>query len=70
MSSERALDELFFLRDQFKAVQDERRRDVEETAEFIKGLINSGKQETSKELGRLGGEVERVRKEVAEKASV
>lgn len=45
MNSERALDEIFFVRDQFKLLQDERKKDVEETAEFIKTIINNGKME-------------------------
>jgi hypothetical protein len=36
MNSERALDEIFFIRDQFKQLQEERKHDIEETAEFIK----------------------------------
>lgn len=43
MNGERALDELFFIRDQFKQLQEERKKDIEETAEFIKQIINSGK---------------------------
>lgn len=49
-NGERALDEIFFLRDQLKQVQDERRKDVEETADFIKQIINTGKVEQQKEL--------------------
>ena len=36
MNSDRALDEIFFIRDQIKQMQEERKRDVEETADFIK----------------------------------
>jgi len=36
MHSERALDEIFFVRDQFKQLQEERKQDVQETAELIK----------------------------------
>jgi hypothetical protein len=43
MNSERALDEIFFLRDQLKQLQDERKKDIEETADFIKSIINQGK---------------------------
>lgn len=45
MHSERCLDEVFFLRDQLKTLQEERKRDVEETADFIKQIINTGKSE-------------------------
>jgi hypothetical protein len=53
MNSERALDEIFFVRDQFKQLQEERKKDVEETAEFIKQIINNGKAEQQKELMKL-----------------
>jgi len=33
---ERALDELQYVKDQFRSLQDDRKRDVEETADFIK----------------------------------
>ena len=36
MNGERALDEIFFLRDQLKSLQEERKKDIEETADFIK----------------------------------
>ena len=36
MNAERALDEIFYVRDQMKQISEERKRDVEETAEFIK----------------------------------
>lgn len=45
MNAERALDEIFFLKDQLKNLQEERKRDVEETADFIKQIINNGKLE-------------------------
>ncbi len=54
MNSERALDEIFFVRDQFKQLQEERKKDVEETAEFIKQIINNGKNDTQKELMKMG----------------
>ena len=43
MSAERALDEIFYIREQVKQMQDERKKDVEETADFIKQIINNGK---------------------------
>lgn len=43
MHSERALDEIFFVRDQFKQLQEERKQDVQETAELIKQIVNNGK---------------------------
>lgn len=38
------------MKDQFKSMQDERKKDVEETAEFVKQVITQGKQEWTREL--------------------
>jgi hypothetical protein len=43
VASERAIEEGRGNRDQFKALQDDRKRDVEETAEFIKQIIAASK---------------------------
>jgi hypothetical protein len=43
VASERAIEEGRANRDQFKALQDDRKRDVEETAEFIKQIIAASK---------------------------
>lgn len=53
MNAERSLDEIFFIRDQFRQLQEERKKDVEETADFIKQIINSGKMEQQKDLQKL-----------------
>ena len=65
---ERALDELYFLKEQLKQLQEERKKDVEETAEFIKQIISAGKSDWQKEIQRLGADAERIRRELAEKA--
>ena len=70
MSSERALDEIFFLKEQLKSLQDERKRDVEETADFIKQIINNGKLDQQKEISKILSELERLRKEVFERSSL
>jgi hypothetical protein len=44
-------------------LQEERKRDVEETADFVKQVITQGKQEWQRECVRLEGLLERVRRE-------
>ena len=44
-NAERALDEVYYFREQMKSMQEERKRDVEETADFINQLINNSKSE-------------------------
>ena len=70
MNAERSLDELFFVRDQVKQMQEERKRDVEETADFIKQIINQGKQDTAKELQRMSGEMDKMRRDVVDKCTL
>lgn len=50
-------------------MQEERRRDVEETAEFVKQVIGAGKLEWQKETSRLTVEVDRVKRECQDKAN-
>lgn len=52
-TSERAVDELYYMKDQFKQMQDDRKKDVEETAEFIKQIISAGKQEWQREVAKV-----------------
>jgi hypothetical protein len=52
-----------------RAIQEDRRRDIEETAEFVKQVIAAGKNEWQKEVARVSNEVERVRREAQEKAN-
>jgi len=49
MSVERSLDEVFYLRDQLKHLSEDRKKDVEETADFIKQIIAQAKDDFSKE---------------------
>lgn len=70
MNGERALDEIFFLRDQLKQVQDERKKDVEETADFIKQIINNGKSEQQKELQNTLSDMERLRRDMTDKCNI
>lgn len=52
-NAERAVDECHGVRDQFKFLQEDRKRDVEETAEFIKQIISAGKHDWQQAVGRL-----------------
>ena len=70
MNADRALDEIFFIRDQLKQIQEDRKKDVEETADFIKQIINQGKQEQQKDLQMTISDFERLRREMADKCNV
>ncbi len=67
-NSERALDELYYFRETMKTMQEERKKDVEDTADFINQLINNSKNEQQREHRRVLGELEVIRREIADKA--
>lgn len=63
-NADRAVDECRIFREQFKVLQDDRKKDVEETAEFIKQIISAGKSEWQQSVGRLGGELDHLKNEI------
>ena len=65
----RCQNDMSHLHESLRCLQEERRRDVEETAEFVKQVIGAGKVEWQKEIGRLTVEMDRVRRESSEKAN-
>lgn len=67
-NTERAMDELFYFRETMKQLQEERKKDVEDTADFINQLLNNSKAEQQREHRRVLGELEVLRREIADKA--
>ena len=57
------------MRDQFKSLQEERKRDIEETADFIKQLISQSKLDSQKEFQKVTVDLDRFRRDLQEKAS-
>jgi len=49
LSGERALDEIFSYKEQLRLLQEERKRDIEETADFIKQVMDTQQQEWNKQ---------------------
>lgn len=45
INSEKALDEIYQFKEQIRHLQDERKRDIEETADFIKQLMDTQKHD-------------------------
>ena len=62
-------DELHLTKDSFKHLQDERKRDIDETALFIKQLISQTKQEIQAELQKASIDIDRLRRDIGERAS-
>lgn len=63
-TAERAVEEGRTNRDQFRALQEDRKRDVEETAEFIKQIIAASKQDWQGAVSRVVSEVESIKHEL------
>ena len=63
--SHRACDEILLLKEQLRSAQEERRRDVEETAEFINQLVTQSKLDYQKETNHLYEEMEDLRRDVS-----
>ncbi len=57
------------MKDSFKQLQEERKRDIDETADFIKQVISQGKQETQGEIQKVSIDIDRLRRDMQEKAS-
>lgn len=50
LNGQRALDEIFGYNEQIRQLQEERKRDIEETADFIKEVMENNKQEFNRDL--------------------
>jgi len=70
MTADRALDEGYYLKDQVKHLQEERKKDVEDTAGFIKQVIAGSKSEIFTEINKVYGEMDRLRRELSEKSAI
>ena len=68
-NSTRACDEIVCFKDQLRNLQDERKRDVEETAEFINQLVTQSKLDQQKEQNRLFDQMEEVRRELGQRVA-
>ena len=58
---QKAQDEISLFKEQMKQLQDDRKRDVEETAEFINQLITQSKAEHSKENAQIYQSLDDIR---------
>lgn len=69
MDASRAVDDVNIFKNSLKSLQDDRKRDVEETAEFINQLVTQGKLDQQKETSRIAEELEQIRQEIAERVN-
>ena len=53
LNSQRALDEIFGYNEQTRQLQEERKRDIEETADFIKEVMENNKQEFNRDMQNM-----------------
>ena len=64
------MDELFFLKEQSKHLQELHKKDIEETSEFIKQIISASKQDQQKEYQKQMVDLDRLHSKMADKASL
>jgi len=70
LGGERALDEIFSYKEQLRQLQDERKRDIEETADFIKQVMETSKQEFNRDLQGVRTDVDKARNDLADRCSM
>ena len=70
INGERALDEIYSYKEQIRHLGEERKRDIEETADFIKQLIDNNKEEWLKETNGFSKEIDSLKKEMIDRCTL
>lgn len=70
LNGDRSLDEIFSYKEQLRQLQEERKRDIEETADFIKQVMETNKQEFSRDLQGVRGDLEKARNDIVDRCSM
>ena len=70
MNTDRALDEIYSFKEQLRLLSEERKRDIEETADFIKQLIDNQKAEWGRDQSLLSRDVETLKKDMVDRCSL
>ena len=63
--SQKCVDDITVFKEQLKQLQDERKRDVEETAEFINQLVTQNKHDHEKETSQIFEQMDEMRRDLA-----
>lgn len=66
---DRALDEAYYIKDQMKRAQEERKKEQDEQAVLFKKQINNSKDDIQSQLAKFNSDIDRMRKELTDKAS-
>lgn len=67
---EKALDEINAQKEQLRHFTNERKRDIDETADFVKVIIDQQKKEVKSELSKLRLDYDTIKKEVIDRCSI
>ena len=70
INGERALDELYQNKDQLRSLSEQRKSDIEETADFVKQLFDGFKDDTLRELHHHRGELDKFKRDLVDKGTV
>lgn len=64
------MDEVFQNKEQIRYFQDQRKNDIEETADFVKQLFDGFKDDTLKELHFNRTELDKFKRDLVDKANI
>ena len=70
LNGQRALDEIFGYNEQIRQLQEERKRDIEETADFIKEVMENNKQEFNRDLQNVRADLDKARNDIVDRCSM
>ena len=70
LNSQRALDEIFGYNEQIRQLQEERKRDIQETADFIKEVMENNKQEFNRDMQNLRTDLDKARNDIVDRCSM
>lgn len=70
LNGERSLDEMYGYKEQLRQLQEERKRDIEETADFIKQVMETNKQEFNRDLQAVRSDLDKARNDIVDRCSM
>ena len=70
INSDRALDEIYQYKEVIRSLQEERKRDIEETADFVKQLMDNFKDELQRDVYQFKDDIEKLKKDMFDRTTV
>jgi gas vesicle protein len=70
INSDRALDEIYQYKEVIRSLQEERKRDIEETADFVKQLMDNFKDDLQRDVYQFKDDIEKLKKDMIDRTTV